>query len=111
MKETDMNRSKPLRASALVVFLTATIAGCASIHSHGLEGGPADRTITSNVETLLSKHPELGAPGATTVQTFNGVVYLYGQVDAGLEKRNAADIAQQSPGVTKVVNGISVPHS
>jgi osmotically-inducible protein OsmY len=106
-----MNRSKPLRASALVAFLTATIAGCASINGHGLEGGPADRTITSNVETLLSRHPEMGPPGAITVQTFNGVVYLYGQVDAGLEKRNAEDIALQAAGVTKVVNGISVPHS
>jgi osmotically-inducible protein OsmY len=106
-----MNRSNPLSASAMFVFLTVTIAGCASIGGHRPEGGAADRTITSNVETLLGKHPEFGAPGAITVQTFNGVVYLYGQVDAGLEKRNAAEIAQQAPGVTKVVNGISVPHS
>jgi osmotically-inducible protein OsmY len=53
----------------------------------------------------------LGPPGAITVQTFDSVVYLYGQVGAGLEKRNAEDIAQQVAGVTKVVNGISVPHS
>lgn len=106
-----MNRSKPLKASALVVFLTATIAGCASIDSPGLKDGPADRAIASNIETLLSKHPEMGPPGAITVQTFKGIVYLYGQVDTGLEKRNAADIALQAAGVTKVVNGISAPRS
>jgi BON domain len=111
MKEQTMSRSRSLSASASFVFLTATIAGCASIDSYGLNGGPADREITSNVETLLSKHPELGPPGAITVQTFDSVVYLYGQVGAGLEKRNAEDIAQQVAGVTKVVNGISVPHS
>jgi osmotically-inducible protein OsmY len=74
------------------------------------EARPIER-FTSNVETLLGQHPEFGPPGALTVQTFNGIVYLYGQVDAGLEKRNAGDIAQQAAGVTKVVNGISVPHS
>lgn len=106
-----MNRSKPLGASALFVFLTAGIAGCASIDSQGLKGGSGDRLITSNVETLLGEHPEFGPPGAITVQTFNGIVYLYGQVDAGLEKRNAGDIAHQAGGVMKVVNSISVPHS
>src|ERR1700679_1941296 len=111
MQEQTMGRSRPLGASALFVFLAATIAGCASIDSHGLNGGPADRAITSNVETLLSKHPELGPPGAITVQTFNSIVYLYGRVGAGLEKRDAEDIALQAAGVTKVVNGISVPHS
>jgi osmotically-inducible protein OsmY len=111
MKELEMNRSKPLGASASFIFLTTTLAGCASIDSRGLKGGSADRAITSNVETLLGQHPEFGPPGAITVQTFNGIVYLYGQVDAGLEKRNAGDIAQQAAGVTKVVNGISVPHS
>jgi osmotically-inducible protein OsmY len=35
-----------------------------------------------------------------SVQTFDSIVYLYGQVDAGFEKRNAADIAQQVAGVT-----------
>jgi osmotically-inducible protein OsmY len=111
MKEQDMSRSRPFSASALFVFLTATIAGCASIDSHGPEGGPADRTIMSNVETLLRKHPELGPPGAITVQTVNSIVYLNGHVDAGLEKRIAADVALQAAGMTKVVNGISVPHS
>jgi osmotically-inducible protein OsmY len=111
MKEQTMSKSRSLSASASFVFLTATIAGCATIDSHGLNGGPADQEITSNVETLLSKHPELGPPGAITVQTFDSIVYLYGQVGAGLEKRNAEDIALQAAGVAKVVNGISVPHS
>jgi osmotically-inducible protein OsmY len=45
------------------------------------------------------------------VQAFDSIVYLHGQVDAGFEKRNAADIAQQVTDMTKVVNDISVPHS
>jgi osmotically-inducible protein OsmY len=109
MNEQTMSRFRLLSASAIFVLLTATIAGCASIDRHGLNGGPADRAITSNVETLLSEHPELGPPGAITVQTFNSIVYLHGQVDDGIEKRDAGDIAQQAVGVTKVVNGIAVP--
>ena len=106
-----MNRSKPLVASVLSIFFTNIIAGCASVDSHTLKSASADRAITSNVESLLDQHPEFGPPGAITVQTFNGIVYLYGEVDTGLEKRNAADIARQAAGVTKIANGISVPHT
>jgi hypothetical protein len=45
-----MNRSKPLGASALFIFFTTTLAGCASIDSHGLKGGSANRAITSRAE-------------------------------------------------------------
>jgi osmotically-inducible protein OsmY len=106
-----MSKSIRFSAPALCAVLTATIAGCASIGSNSLEAGPADRSITSNVERLLIAHPELGPPGAVTVQTFNSVVYLDGQVGGGLEKRIAADVALQVAGVKEVVNGIYVPHS
>jgi osmotically-inducible protein OsmY len=106
-----MSKSRRFSAPALCVVLTATIAGCASMGSDRLEAGPADRTTTTNVETLLKGHPELGPPGAITVQTFHSIVYLDGQVDGGLEKRIAADVALQAAGVKEVVNGIYVPHS
>jgi osmotically-inducible protein OsmY len=106
-----MRKSRRFSASAWCVVLTATIAGCASIGSNRPVAGPADRSITSDVETLLSGHPELGPPGVITVQTFNSIVYLDGQVGGGLEKRIAADVALQAAGVKEVVNDIYVPHS
>jgi osmotically-inducible protein OsmY len=105
-----MSKSRRVGTSALCVVLTATMAGCASIDANR-PAGPADRSITSNVETLLSGHPELGPPGAITVQTINSIVYLDGQVGGGLEKRIAADVAVQAAGVKEVVNDIYVPHS
>jgi osmotically-inducible protein OsmY len=42
------------------------------------------------------------------VQTINHVVYLSGEVNAGLEKHIAEAVAQQVPGVIKVVNSIAV---
>ena len=106
-----MSNSRRLSASAFCVALTAAIAGCASIGSNKPEAGPDDRSITSNVETLLSGHPELGPPGSISVQTFNRVVYLDGQVDGGLEKRTAADVAAKAAGMKEVVNDVYVPHS
>ena len=38
------------------------------------------------------------------------VVYLNGQVDYGLERSTAESVANQVPGVTKVVNNLYVSH-
>jgi osmotically-inducible protein OsmY len=44
------------------------------------------------------------------VETLNHVVYLDGQVDGGLEKRNAEAVVRRVDGVKQVENDIDVEH-
>jgi hypothetical protein len=53
---------------------------------------------------------ELGPPNLIGVQTLDHVVYLSGEVSAGEFSAVAESAAHQVPGVTKVVNSISVAH-
>jgi osmotically-inducible protein OsmY len=43
-----------------------------------------------------------------TVQTLDGVVYLYGVVATDLVREEAESIALKAPGVKKVVNSLGV---
>jgi hyperosmotically inducible protein len=66
-----------------------------------------DRRINSNVSNSLKtapiyKYPDVG------VKTYNGVVQLNGFVTTDDQKRTAGEIAQRTPGVAKVVNGLMV---
>jgi osmotically-inducible protein OsmY len=95
--------------STLISFsLSSALAGCSSYGkcTSGACGG--DAAITTNVQTLLDRRPELGAPHSIEVQTIDRVVYLNGLVNDGLERSIAESVALQTPGVLKVVNSISV---
>jgi osmotically-inducible protein OsmY len=91
-------------ASALI--LTGTMAGCATYGS-GINTSAGDAKTTANVQALLDRHPELGA-NSISVQTVDRVVYLNGMASTGLESREAASVAGEVPGVTRVVNLIAV---
>ena len=108
--EKSVNKATAAHAWPVFVMLIGAVGGCATYEKCGLEGCPSDQKMTSKVEALLNKHTEFGPPGSITVQTLNGVVYLDGQVDGGLEKRSAESIVRQASGVARVVNGISVLH-
>jgi osmotically-inducible protein OsmY len=99
-----------LRKSAAVsaVILAAALAGCATYEKCGLEGCAGDAKVTANVKAVLDQHTELAAPGTIEVQTLDHVVYLNGFVDSGLERSTAESLAQQVPGVTRVVDSIAV---
>jgi osmotically-inducible protein OsmY len=43
-----------------------------------------------------------------SVQTLRGVVYLYGLVDTVFERELAGSVAQETPGVARVVNSIGI---
>jgi osmotically-inducible protein OsmY len=86
------------------------LSGCATIEKCGLEGCASDRKISAQVEALLNAHREFGPPGSITVETLNGVVYLDGLVEGGLDKRSIESIVRQASGVKRVVNGVSVEH-
>jgi len=88
--------------------LTATLTGCATYEKCGLRGCRGDAQITQNVQSLFDKHPVLGPPNLIDIQTLDRVVYLNGIAATGLERREAESVAQEAPGVTRIVNLISV---
>lgn len=107
-----MNKATVVHAWPVCIMLMgAALGGCATYEKCGLEGCASDRNISTQVEALLNAHPELGPPGSISVETLNGVVYLDGVVNGGLEKRSVDSIVRQASGVKRVVNGISVEHS
>ena len=102
-----MTNPKPLYALASFLILTVALPGCATFR----EGGSADDAkISANVQTQLDRRPELGPPHSIDVQTIDHVVYLNGFVSAGLESETAESVADEAPGVARVVNNIAVTH-
>jgi osmotically-inducible protein OsmY len=103
-----MKTLEPLYALACILALTGALAGCATDRSSG--GKMMDVKITADVQAVINQHSDLGPPNAVRVQTLDHVVYLSGEVSDGNMKQTAESIALQSPGVTRVVNNISVAH-
>ena len=91
--------------------LIGALSGCTTIEKCGLEGCASDRKITAKVEAIVNAHPEFGPPGTITVQTLNGVVYLDGELDDGLDKTDVRSIVRRVAGVKKVVNGTYVDNN
>ena len=63
-----------------------------------------DAQIETSIKTSFHELPYLGW---VHVQTLNHVVYLSGEVSAGLMSLTAAEIANGTPSVQRVVNTIS----
>jgi osmotically-inducible protein OsmY len=100
-----------LRFGFPLAIALATASAAAVAHGKCDSGGcSCDAKITTNVQALLDRHPELGPPNSITVQTRARVVYLYGQVSAGLERETAESLAEETPGVVRVVDSIFVSH-
>jgi hypothetical protein len=98
--------TKKIHALVAALIVAAALPGCAAFPR---SSDPAvDQKITAGVEARFRQHPELEAPDLIDVQTINRVVYLSGTVSAGLQREYAESVADQAPGVTKVVNSISV---
>lgn len=106
-----MGTLKLLQAVLLAVSLAGALSACATFEKCGFSGCPGDAQITTDVRALLDQHPGIGAPGAVSVQTLNGVVYLYGVVDTDLMREQAEQLALQAPHVKKVVNSIGVQNA
>lgn len=105
-----MNIPKPLYALAATFTLAGALGGCATFEDRDPAVRNDDAAITKNVQAQLNQYAALGAPNSIGVQTVDHVVYLNGLVDGGLEKRSAASEVEKVPGVTQVVNNISVVH-
>ena len=105
-----MTNSK-LRFGFPLAIALAMASAAAVAHGKCDSGGcSGDAKITANVQALLDRHADLGAPHSITVRTRAGVVYLYGEVSAGLERETAESLASQAPGVSRVVDSIYVSH-
>ena len=90
------------------VLMFHALAGCASYENCGLGGCPGDKELTAAVESAFKDHSDLQPPNMIKIQTINHTVYLYGIVATDLQRQMAESVAQDVPGVTKVVNSISV---
>jgi hyperosmotically inducible protein len=66
-----------------------------------------DKHITHTVQSGLQNEPVYKFSDVD-VKTFDGVVQLSGFVNTEEQKRRAAEIAQQTPGVSQVVNNITL---
>ena len=86
-----------------------TFAGCETkSHDERSEGRLVDdKEITENVQKELKREPVYKFTNVDAT-TFGGVVQLSGFVNNEDQKRRAAEIAQQVPGVRQVVNGIAL---
>jgi osmotically-inducible protein OsmY len=104
-----MTNPKPLYALASFLILTVALPGCATFKEPG-SNADDDAKISANVQTQLDRRPQLGPPHSIDVQTINHVVYLNGFVGAGLESETAESVADEAPGVARVVNDIAVTH-
>jgi osmotically-inducible protein OsmY len=97
--------------SAAAVAMLLAFAGCESEkHSSDQRSeGRAidDKTITENVEKDLKGEPVYKFDNVEA-KTFAGIVQLSGFVDTEAQKRRAAEVAQQVPGVHAVENGIAL---
>jgi osmotically-inducible protein OsmY len=105
-----MYKFKPSYALITALVLPELLAGCAVERKCGLDGCPGDAQITANVQTQLNRHPDLEGINSINVHTLDHVVYLSGEVSAGLMKESAETIARTTPGVTRVENDIAVTH-
>jgi osmotically-inducible protein OsmY len=104
-----------MRSSTLILtawILTAgfvtVLSGCATYDKCGFKGCAPDRQITAAVQGVIRHYPSLEGANSVRVQTFNHVVYLYGQVDTEQESWTAQQAALSVTGVDRVVNSISL---
>jgi hypothetical protein len=105
-KEIEMNQANLLPASAFALMLAGAGSAFATVRNCESDSCRDDANITTNVQDLLDSHRGLGPPRSIRAQSANGVVYLRGMVDTGLEKWTAETVALQAPNVARVVNSI-----
>ena len=82
------------------------LSGCATLDKCSSDACAQDARITAAVQARIDERPALQQSiYATTTQR---VVYLHGTASSELELQQAESVAQQTPGVERVVNMIVV---
>ena|SRR6266853_832154 len=115
-KNTSWNRSKILRALALVACLgslplVAGLTGCAGDRYNQSTGQRIDdNRIAERVKEALAHDSQYKHDGVNVV-AFKGVVQLSGFVNTKAQKNSAGDLAKKVEGVKEVENNITVKES
>src|SRR5437867_10307928 len=89
------------------VVSATLLAGCASDYDRSSGRVIDDRSIASKVQHNLKASPVYKFPHVT-VATYNGTVQLSGFVYEEEQKNEAGDLAKRVPGVSQVINSISM---
>lgn len=105
-----MRRSASSGIFALGFALAIATGGCAT-HPCTDSDCAADAQITAAVKAQLKQYRDLGGANQIYVSTHHGIVYLTGQVTTDLQRDKAQAAAEQTPGVTQVVNTIALSYS
>ena len=96
--------------TSFLTVLCASLVMFSTVFSHAYacngEQCEKDANISLAVKKQIDALPSL-AMNQITVETVNGVVYLHGRVDNGLEERNAVQAAHVD-GVKQIIDNISV---
>jgi osmotically-inducible protein OsmY len=106
-----MSGFKQPYASSVAIILVAIVSGCATYRKCGFAGCPGDAKIAHDVLSLLAQYPALEAPNSIRVRAMDHVVYLYGEVNTGMERYTAESVALAVPGVTRVVDSIALSYA
>lgn len=94
-------------ASALAIA-AITFTGCAVVRDQQSAGSYVDdATITTRVKARFADDPSVSAM-AIQVETLKGAVQLSGFAKSSTERSNAETIARGVPGVSRVINNITV---
>jgi osmotically-inducible protein OsmY len=101
-----MTKFRKMYIGAFGLIVATALSGVATAATCGACGD--DAQIEASIKDSFQRLPYLGAPNSIQVQTSKHVVYLSGEVSAGLMSRTAAEIARGTPSVERVVNSISV---
>jgi osmotically-inducible protein OsmY len=102
-----MLRSGKAAATVLAIVLACALSGCATAPKCNGSACEGDTRIKQQVEQVINDNKAI-QPWSITVQTIDGVVYLYGIVDTGLQRNVIEEQAAAVPGVKRVVNSIGV---
>jgi osmotically-inducible protein OsmY len=107
--DDTMNTFAKIRLQLVGAALAASLIGCAYDNDPNRSTGRVidDKHITGRVADALKDSPVYKFPHVR-VSTFNGVVQLSGFVVKDEQKSEAAELARHVPGVTEVINNISL---
>jgi len=96
------------RLLSIVLVTVALISGCSALTGKSAGTNVDDAGITASVKTNLASERGMQTLTSIDVDTNRGVVSLNGMVESNAAKQRAAEIAQQTAGVTDVVNNLQV---
>jgi len=99
-----VQKSMLVIATALAACATAS---CTNARKCTTDACAGDAQIKASLDDWLFQNKAI-QPYTITVQTIDGVVYLYGIVDTQLVKNVIEEQAHKTPGVRRVVNSIGV---